>query len=212
MIFRHFLMAVIHVILSLLLGMGMGIIFTILSRFVKSDTNILIMSFGFVLVAAGFALYLGLSDLLCNMAMGAALMNFKKEDPVRFFDALKRIDWLFYLYFFVLTGAGLEIPLLKDIGLIGLIYLIARPLGEYIGAFVGATIGKMPKRIRNLIGLGLVPQAGVALGLAILVRNAFSSTIGHAFLTTIVATTIIYEIVGPFFTKLAIKKAGEISS
>ncbi len=210
MVVKHFLVAGGNVVISLALGMVIGLIFTFFARFVKSATNTLILTFGFVLITSGTALYFGLSDLLANMAMGAAIMNFYKEEPTRFFDSLKRIDWLFYLYFFVLTGAGLEVPLLKKIGFMGLIYLITRPSGEYIGAFIGAFLGKAEKRIRNLLGLGLVPQAGVALGLAILVRNEFKTTIGHSFLTTIVATTIIYEIVGPFFTKLAIKKAGEI--
>ncbi len=207
---KHFLFATFQVILALLLGIILGILFTFFSKLIKSDTNILIVTLGFILLASGIALHFDLSDLLTNMAMGATLANLKKDEPARYFESLKRIDWPFYLYFFVLTGAGLEIPLLKDIGFTGVLYLITRPVGEYIGAFIGATLGKTEKKIRNLIGLGLVPQAGVALGLAILVKNEFKSSIGHAFLTTIVATTIIYEIIGPFFTKLAIRKAGEI--
>lgn len=209
-IIKHFLIAGGNVFISLFLGIVIGLIFNALAGYIRSETNILIFTFGFVLITSGTALYFGLSDLLANMALGATIMNLYKEEPYKFFDSLKRIDWLFYLYFFVLTGAGLEIPLLKDIGFFGLVYLITRPLGEYIGAFTGALIGKAEKKIRNLLGLGLVPQAGVALGLAILVRNEFKASIGHSFLTTIVATTIIYEIIGPYFTKLAIKKAGEI--
>lgn len=209
-VIKHFLLAGGNVLISLGVGILIGLIFNFFAKFIRSDTNILILTFGFVLITSGTALYFGLSDLLANMAMGATIMNLYREDPYKFFDSLKRIDWLFYLYFFVLTGAGLEVPLLKEIGFVGLVYLITRPFGEYIGAFTGAVIGRADKKIRNLLGLGLVPQAGVALGLAILVRNEFKDSIGHSFLTTIVATTIIYEIIGPYFTKIAIKKAGEI--
>ncbi len=209
MVFRHFLLAAGNVLIALGIGGILGLLLSLISKHIKSETNILIAVFGFILLTSGIAIKLNVSDLLANMAQGAVLMNMR-ENSTPYFDALKKIDWLFYLYFFVLTGCGLELPLLKKIGVMGLIYLITRPTGEYVGAFMGAVVGKMEKRVRNLMGLGLVPQAGVALGLAILVRNEFRATIGHTFLTTIVATTIIYEILGPFFTKYALKKAGEI--
>ncbi len=207
-IIHSLIFSLIHILGALALGAALGVLLALGSKLVKNETNILLLVFGFILLNTGLALHFNLSDLLANMALGAALANIKSDQI--YFNVLKRIDWPLYVYFFVLTGSSLEIPLLKHMGFFGLLYLFSRPFGEYIGAFLGALIGKMEKRIRNYIGLGLVPQAGVALGLAILVRNEFQNTIGHAFLTTIVATTILYEIFGPLFTKYALQKTGEI--
>ncbi len=197
------------VIAALALGAVVAFLFSKLTKFFRSDTDILVGVFGAILFTSGVATYFNLSDLLANMAFGAVLANLLKS-PSQYFDVLKRFDWLLYLFFFVLSGASLELEKLKELGLWGIVYTIARPFGEYIGAFTGALIGKMDKTIRNYIGLGLVPQAGVALGLAILVRHEFSDTIGPGFLTVIIASTVISEIVGPVFTRIALRKAGEI--
>ncbi len=201
--------ATVAVIAALALGAVVAFLFKWLSKFFRSDTDILVAVFGAILITSDIASYFNLSNLLANMAFGAVLANSVKS-PNKYFDILKRFDWLFYLFFFVLSGASLEVEKLKELGIWGIIYTVARPFGEYVGAFVGAAIGKMEKTVRNYIGLGLVPQAGVALGLAILVRHEFSDTIGPGFLTIIIASTVISEIVGPVFTRIALRKAGEI--
>ena len=201
--------ATVAVIAALALGSAIAVLFKWLSKFFRSDTDILVAVFGAILVTSDIASYFNLSNLLANMAFGAVLANITKS-PNKYFDILKRFDWLFYLFFFVLSGASLELEKLKELGFWGIVYTVTRPFGEYVGAFVGAAIGKMEKTVRNYIGLGLVPQAGVALGLAILVRHEFSDTIGPGFLTVIIASTVISEIIGPVFTRIALRKAGEI--
>ncbi len=197
------------VIAALLLGAVVAFLFSRLTKFFRSDTDILVGVFGAILLTSDVATYFNLSNLLANMAFGAVLANII-DSPAEYFDVLKRFDWLLYLFFFVLSGASLELEKLKELGVWGLVYTVTRPFGEYIGAFTGALIGGMNRVIRNYIGLGLVPQAGVALGLAILVRHEFSDTIGPGFLTVIIASTVISEIIGPVFTRFALKKAGEI--
>ncbi len=201
--------ATVAVIAALALGAVVAVLFKWLSKFFRSDTDILVAVFGAILITSDIASYFNLSNLLANMAFGAVLANITKS-PNKYFDILKRFDWLFYLFFFVLSGASLELEKLKELGFWGIVYTVTRPFGEYVGAFVGAAIGKMGKTVRNYIGLGLVPQAGVALGLAILVRHEFSDTIGPGFLTVIIASTVISEIIGPVFTRMALRKAGEI--
>jgi Kef-type K+ transport system membrane component KefB len=148
--------------------------------------------------------------LLANMFLGAVLVNINKTS-FKFFDALRSIDSPFYLLFFVLAGANLDFHLLGSIGLLGTVYIFTRLPGEMLGATVGAYISKASMRIRKYVGLGLAPQAGVALALALVVKDTFGNVGGMIF-STIVATTIIYELLGPFCTKYALTKAGDINS
>ncbi|MCD6413525.1 MAG: cation:proton antiporter [Elusimicrobia bacterium] len=116
----------------------------------------------------------------------------------------------FICFFFVLSGANLKISEIKTIGMLGLLYFFVRLIGKSAGAFLGSAVSHAPKRIRKFLWLGLVPQAGVALGAALMFREEFPRY-GELIFTTIVTTTVFYELVGPLCTKLALKKAGEIA-
>jgi Kef-type K+ transport system membrane component KefB len=141
------------------------------------------------------------------MFLGTVLININKSN-LEFFDVLKLIDSPLYLLFFVLAGANLEIGLLKGIGITGIIYIFFRTTGKTVGSVWGGYIVKVEKNIRRYLGLGLLPQAGVALGCALIAKNDFPK-VGSMIFTTIVATTVIYELVGPLCTKYALQKAGE---
>ena len=108
-----------------------------------------------------------------------------------------------------MAGANLEIGILSKLGLIGLAYLIFRVLGKVIGASLGARISNASQSIKRYLGLALIPQAGVALGCALVVKNDFPE-VGTMIFTTIVATTVVYELIGPWCTKYALQKAGEV--
>ena len=111
--------------------------------------------------------------------------------------------------FFVLAGANLEINLLGALSVIGFIYIFTRLPGEMLGAYVGARIAKADTTTRRYIGWGLAPQAGVALALA-LIAKAHIPQMGSLIFSTIIVTTIVYELIGPFFTKFSLSRAGEI--
>ncbi|NQS90624.1 cation:proton antiporter, partial [Patescibacteria group bacterium] len=116
---------------------------------------------------------------------------------------------LFYLFFFVLAGTNLEIELLGKLGLVGLAYLCFRVIGKLSGASLGGYLSKAPASVKKYLGFGLIPQAGIALGVALIAKAEFPQAGGMIF-ATIVATTIVYEIIGPFCTKFALSKAKEI--
>ena len=198
-----------QIIGAFLLGGFLAILLNGLSRFIKTEANLVILIVGFILLTCGVSLSLNLSVLLANMALGASLINLKKEN-YKFFDILHNIEPLLYLSFFVITGASLKIPLLPKIGLLGITYIIFRLLGKTGGASLGAHFSKAPKVIKKFIGFGLLPQAGVALGVAFIAKASFPE-VGNLILTTIISTTIFLEIVGPFGTKFALTKAGEIN-
>jgi len=189
-----------------LLGFVLGLILSLVSRYSKTQTDSLIFSLGFVLFTTGVSIRLDVSPLLANMVLGTTVVNLTKRHL--FFDVLKKIDWPFYLLFFVLCGASLEIPLLKDIKVLGITYIVARVVAKYGGAYLGGHLAGVEHRIKKYIGLGLIPQAGVALGLALMVKGQFPET-GAIISTTIVATTVVFELAGPFCTRFAVTRAGE---
>jgi len=194
---------------SFALGAGVALIFSYLSRYIKRGTDILIYTLGFIFLNAGIASYFHFSVLLTNMFFAIVLVNINKKTSFKFFDSLKTVDFLFYLFFFVLAGANLEIGLLGELGLVGLVYLCFRLIGKLSGASLGGYLSKAPASVRKYLGFGLVPQAGVALGVALIAKAEFPQAGGMIF-TTIVATTIVYEIIGPFCTKFALSRAKEI--
>ncbi|MGE4357107.1 MAG: cation:proton antiporter [Candidatus Omnitrophota bacterium] len=207
---KVFFNSLLNIFGAFILGGLVGILLTYLSRYLRSQTELLIFTLGFVFLNIGIALWLKLSVLLSSMFLGAILVNINKSS-FNFFESLKTVESPLYLLFFVLAGAHLEIGILSKLGLIGIAYLVFRVIGKMTGAGLGAYISGASRSIRKYLGLGLVPQAGVALGCALIVKNDFPN-VGDMLFTTIVATTVIYELLGPLCTKYALEKAGEISA
>ncbi len=186
----------------------LGFLFSKLSRHVTTPSECLIYTLGAILINTGLAIYFGLSVLLASMFLGAVLVNMSKSS-FKFFDALHSTDPPFYVLFFVLAGANLELDLLHHISLLALVYLLTRLPGEMLGATLGAHFAGVSSRIKKYIGLGLAPQAGVALGFALIVKDTFSNSVGGMIFSSILTTTIIYELIGPLFTKYALFKSGD---
>jgi len=205
---KMFLYPIINIGVAFLLGASLAWIISFFSRYIKTRENLLIYTLGFIFLNASIAMHLHLSILLTNMFMGMFLANINKES-FRFFDILKTVDPPLYLCFFILSGANLELTLLGEIGVMGSTYFLFRLIGKLTGASLGAYISKAAVAVRKYIGFGLVPQAGVALGVALIAKVEFPSFGGIIF-TTVTATTIVYEVIGPFCTKFALIKAGEV--
>ncbi len=207
-VFKVIFHSLIEIIGALMLGGLIACFATLFSKFIRTQTELLIYTLGFILLTTGLAILLHLSVLLANMFLGTVLININKSN-LEFFDVLKLIDSPLYLLFFVLAGANLEIGLLKGIGITGIIYIFFRTTGKTVGSVWGGYIVKVEENIRRYLGLGLLPQAGVALGCALIAKNDFPEVGGMIF-TTIVATTVIYELIGPLCTKYALQKAGDV--
>ncbi|MFH1460226.1 MAG: cation:proton antiporter [Candidatus Omnitrophota bacterium] len=193
---------------SLFLGAVIGFIFVKFSKYIYSQIDLLIYTVGTIFFTAGLAIHFHWSVLLACMMLAAVIVNFDREN-FRFFDILQTIDWPIYLLFFVLAGANLEIELLTKVGLIGTVYIVMRIVGKCVGTYLGAIASGAGSDIRNYMGIAQMPQAGVALGMALVAKDSFSELGGMIF-TTIAATTIIYEIIGPFFVKFALQKTNQI--
>jgi len=186
----------------------LGFLLSKLSKHVTTPSECLIYTLGAILINTGLAIYFGLSVLLASMFLGAVLANMSKSS-FKFFDALHSTDPPFYVLFFVLAGANFEIDLLHHVSLLALVYLLTRLPGEMLGATLGAHFAGVSSRIKKYIGLGLAPQAGVALGFALIVKDTFSNSVGGMIFSSILTTTIIYELIGPIFTKYALFKSGD---
>jgi len=206
---KVFLNSILSIFGALVLGGVIAIVLSYFSRFIRTQAELLIFTLGLIFSTIGIAIWLHLSVLLASMFLGAVLVNINRS-PSNPFDVLKTVDSPLFLLFFVLAGANLEIGLLSKLGLIGLVYLVFRVIGKVAGAKLGAHISGASNSIKKYLGLGLVPQAGVALGCALVAKNDFPN-IGSMIFTTIVATTVVYELSGPLCTKYALHKAGEIT-
>lgn len=205
---RVFLNSLLSIFGAFILGGVIAVLLSFFSRVIRTQTEFLTFTLGFIFLNIGIARQLNLSVLLANMFLGAILVNIN-QTSFKFFDSIKTIDSSLFLLFFVLAGANLDIRILPKLGLIGFAYLILRVIGKISGASLGARISYASKEIKRYLGLGLVPQAGVALGCALIAKSDFPGVGGMLF-TTIVATTVIYELIGPLCTKYALQKAGEI--
>ena len=210
---------------SLAVGTILGFGFCQLVRRLTATSDLLIIVFGIVLVATGLSIRWHLSLILTNMVVGFVLVNTRRESLVhRVTSSFVNVMPLLFVLFFCLAGAHLHIGALPSLGLVGVVYIFARAAGLIGGARLGATLGHVEEKIRKYIGWGILSQAGVAIGLSLIVKQDFdqlgalhpgfehATNIGTAVLTTITATCVVFEIVGPICTKIALQRAGEIPS
>ncbi|MBE0432118.1 cation:proton antiporter [candidate division WOR-3 bacterium] len=193
---------------ALILGGVLGIVLYAAARFIRTVEEVLVVTVGSILLAVGLAMQLHLSPLLTNIAFGFIVANVVKDSDV-FFVNLRKIDMVLFLGFFVLVGANLEIGLLPKVGVMGVLYIVFRVIGKFAGVRLGAYISRADAKVGRYLGWGLVPQAGVALGVALSAKTLYP-TYGGIIFTTITATTVIYELIGPIAAKYGLRKAGEI--
>ena len=226
-LYNMLLKPLIEILLSVAIGLAIGFFISLMNRFFKSRNNRLIWTIFSVFAAVGiYYLFkqpqLGgfeLSSLLMCMMAGAVYINMCK-DSNRTLDVYDRFTAPIYMMFFVISGASLDLTIFFNgngllVVVLAAIYIIFRVIGKYIGAFTGASITHSEPKIRKYLGLTLVPQAGVAIGLATTANYLFSTNeatkeIGALIIAIILTTTLVYELIGPLVSKYALVKAGEI--
>ena len=208
-----------EVIFSVLVGLALAFVFSILARKLKTGRDIFILMFATILISSGISHMLHLSLILTNMILGIYIVNTQPYNLVeKIHNELSEFMPLLFVMFFVLAGANLHVSAIPSLGLIGLVYIIGRTSGLMTGATLGSTLGKLSPNIKKYLGMGILSQAGVAIGLALIVKNEFTvygthgAYIGSVVITTVTATSIFFEIIGPILTKIGLEKAGEIKS
>lgn len=189
---------------AILIGLGIGFPAAYLTGRVKPGQPILSEALGAVFICGGLALWLGVSFLIASMVLGAVVGNFARhhEQPLH---AIEGIEWPFMVIFFVLAGANLELRMLSSIGLICAVYIIFRIVGKMVGARIGGQFSKADRQTKKWMGVALLPQAGVAIGMALVASN-FIPEHRQTLLAVAVLTTVLFEIIGPIFTRLALER------
>lgn len=202
------------------LGLGLGAGLCAFSRTTRDRGATLTLTLGAVLLTTGLAQALHLSLILANLCVGAVMVNALPRETERSYAALERVTPPLFVLFFTVAGAHLDLALLAKLSLLGPVYIVARATGLIGGAYVGAALAKAEPTVRRYLGLGILSQAGVAIGLALTVAHEFrdpvygqlGAQLATLTINTIAATTIIFEIVGPITTKIALVRAGEIGA
>lgn len=208
-----------EIILSIGLGFLMGALFSFVERFFHSRSKRMAISVTFVLMTVALSLlkfeigriHVGFSSLLACMMLGTVFCNtcdFSEE-------LMHRADrWMapILILFFVISGAELELSVFSDVAvlIIGAVYILSRSIGKYFGANVSARATKCDKNIIKYLGITLLPQAGVSLGMAM--KAVELGPEGNIVRNITLFAVLVYEIVGPFLTKVALTKAGDINS
>lgn len=206
-----------EIVLSLLLGAVMGYLFNIVERFFESNTRRLCISITFVMLNVALSMtefdiggvHIGFSTLLACMMMSTVFCNICEFSDEIMEKTNKWTQPLFVL-FFVLSGAELELSVFTDIAIvgIGIVYILFRSAGKMVGATASSKLMHCPSEVSRYLGITLLPQAGVALGMSI---TAMSMPNGGSTIRNIALfSVLIYELAGPLMTKVALTKAGNI--
>ncbi len=209
-----------EVALSLALGTAMGFLFTFCEQFFHSRSKRLSMSVAFVFVTVAISMFhkqvgpiaISFSPLLSCMMLGTIFCNACdfSEDLM---DRVERWTAPLFVLFFVMSGAKLDLSVVANVSvvLVGFVYILFRCAGKYYGAGLAAAWTKAPKQVRTYLGITLFPQAGVALGMAnMAVEDVTLGSVGIMVANITLFSVLIYEMVGPYLTKMALMHAGEI--
>jgi len=209
---------VLEVVLSLVLGFVVGVVFSMVEKYFKSNSKRLSLSITFVLMTVSLSMlkfevggiHIGFSSLLVCMMLGTVFCNMCDFSE----EIMEKTDkWTapLYILFFVLSGAELELSVFTDIAIVGIgvVYIIARSAGKISGAAVSAKMMKCEPNIVKYLGITLLPQAGVALGMSLTAANELGAE-GAIIRNIALFAVLIYELVGPMMTKVALTKSGDI--
>lgn len=187
-----------------LLGLLIGFPAAFFTGRIKPGQPILSEALGLVFVCGGVAIWLDVSFLIAVMVMGAVVANVAEhhEHP---FHAIEDIEWPFMVVFFVLAGASLEYSMAAEIGWVGLVYIVCRIAGKVLGATIGCQLSKADANTNRWIGIALLPQAGIPIGMALIAANYFPQH-RQTLLAVVIGSTVVFEIIGPLFTRIALQK------
>lgn len=200
---------------AIFIGLVLGIIINPISKIFKisGEGQWVVILFSFLIFIVGISKVLHIDILLPCMTMGMVVANKSKQQKVIFKIIERYTEDLILLFFFMLSGFHLAVASLPQAGTLIFLFFILRTIGKFSGAYIGARFVKADKSIQKYTAGGLLPQAGIVIGLvfSIYQEEQFNG-ISEILLTTVIGATIIHEIIGPIITKYTLKKAGELKN
>lgn len=210
---------VVEIVLSLLIGVIGGVILSLIINHKRDfsvdteeqDQMILVIQIIAVFTGVSLAYNFHASPILLPMIIGTTFANTVSHKQVE--SSTKIIDFYavpILIAFFTLAGVELDLESVIEVGVIGIAYIIVRIIGKVLGSRVSAKLAKAPATVQSYLGLCLIPQAGVAIGMAIAAKAVLPTEIGSTIETVALAATLIYAVIGPLLAKIALIKAGEV--
>lgn len=193
---------------AILLGALLGYPAAKLSGRLRPGRPMFAEALGLVLFCGGLALWLDVSFIVASMVMGAVVRNFAAHHEYGFHE-IEDIEWPFMIVFFILAGASLQFNAVQLVMFSGAFYIALRAAGKILGAYLGALASHSNKITRNWMGIALLPQAGVAIGMALVAINQFPQY-RENILPIVIFSTIFFELIGPVFTRMALGKADSL--
>ena len=200
---------------GILTGVAFGGIFNLAGRFMKRDTEgaLIVLVFALLALCFGTAHRLKFDELLATMSMGVVVVNFNPNQE-RIFGMLERYtEELVFVLFFTLSGMQLNFEALRGSLVFVAVFVILRALGKTAGTALGAAIGQAPAKVRKYTALGLLPQGGIVIGLALMIKaNPAFASIADSVVGIVIGATVIHELIGPVAAEIALTRAGEIDT
>lgn len=196
---------------AVVLGVLAGFLLSFILKLIKEPDKALAFTVSSVLLVIGLSIALKVGSILAAMTLGVTIANLASRRRQNTFELIEKFAPPIYVLFFVLAGAHLVLNEITGwMVVMVVVYLVGRTVGKIFGAWFGARVSQAADVVRRYLGLCLLSQAGVAIGLAIISGQLFTGQIAHAIIIIVMTTTFVVEIFGPMFVKLGVKKAGEV--
>ena len=208
-----FIAPFIGIVGAVVLGVLCGMIYYATSRFLREESEGLSIVAVIAVLSScyGAATLLGLDQLLATMTVGVTVVNLGRSRD-RIFKATENyIEPLIFVLFFAISGMLLDFQMLFKFLPLVLLFIFFRSLGKFTGAYAGATLARSPQKVRRYTCLGLIPQGGIVIGLALIARQIPGlASVSNILLSVIIGATVIHELIGPLTSRIALQKAGEL--
>ena len=205
------LLPIVYNLAAVALGVGMAFLLKWCEKRVTSRYDRLLLVVILLLTLSGLCAAVDISPLLSCMALGMVHANISRKGEA-LFKAVERFTPPVLTFFFVVSGMRLNVPALKTAGVIGVTYFFVRILGKYAGATAGAMLTGEDENVRRYLGLALVPQAGVSIGLAALGERMLPAEMGSLLNTIVLSSAVLYELAGPGLAKLSLRLSGALAA
>ncbi len=200
-----------EIIGAILLGFLAGVLLYFLLKFVRADDKILEFAISCLLLIVGISMIPDIDPILPAMMLGITIANLMPRQSKGLFGLVEKFSPPIYTSFFVLAGAHMEFSRIAPwmVAMIA-VYIVCRAAGKVLGSWFGARYSGAPAAVRKYLGICLLPQAGVAIGLAVLAGRQFNADLGHIIIMVVMTATFLMEILGPMLVKIGVKRAGEV--